>query len=96
MADAKRIIRPIISLLLVGVTALGLYNTFGDNGDVVLQAQRVACGDTKDCNARMTRMARNPIAQDFEFQLSAASSQTVAVDCSLSLVLLGDWQCKKQ
>ena len=95
MAESKRVIRPIISALIIGATALGLYNVFSDNSDVVSLAESVACGK-ENCSVQMTRQERNPFAQSFAFQTSLKNESTVEVRCVRSLYLLGEYDCRKK
>ena len=39
MAEARRIVRPIISLCLIGVTVLGFMNVYGDNTEVIRMSE---------------------------------------------------------
>ena len=95
MAESKRVIRPIISALIIGATALGLYNVYSDNGDVIALAESVACGKEK-CSVQMTRQERNPFAQTFAFQTSLGQQSSVEVRCVRSLFLLGEYDCQKK
>ena len=92
MADSKRLIRPLISILIIGATLLGLYNVYGDNSDVVVLAKIVACGDP-DCKATKTHEARYPFTQGFTFQTKKGS---VDIRCARSLYLLGEYSCEKK
>jgi len=96
VAAAKTLARPVITVVLLGATALGLINVYGDNRDVVKQAERVACG-SEQCSANMTRMERNPISQNFSFQTKlrkAQSSKSVDVSCRRTAWLFGDYVCQ--
>jgi hypothetical protein len=93
MADTSRIVRPIVFVICIGATALGLNNVFGDNREVVSQAEKVACGDKQGCIARMTRGSRSPIGQSFSFQTDVKKQEVVDVDCRRSAYLLGEWSC---
>ena len=95
MSDGRRIIRPIISVALIAVTALGLLNVFEDNTAVINQAQTTACGGST-CAVKMTRMARNPLFQNFTFQTSVKNQTTVDVECRRELYLVGAYKCEKQ
>ncbi len=95
MAELKRVIRPAISALIIGATALGLYNVYSDNSDVIALAESVACGKEK-CAIQMTRQERNPFAQSFAFQTSVKNQSTVEVRCVRSMYLLGEYDCRKK
>lgn len=93
MAETKSIIRPAVSLFCVVVTALGLYNVYGDNAEVRARAEALACGK-KDCAVRITSQSRSPIGQQFEFQTEG--STRVTVDCRRAAWLLGGYQCERE
>jgi hypothetical protein len=95
MADGRRIIRPIVSIVLIAVTAFGLLNVFEDNTALIGQAQTVACGGTT-CAVKMTRMERNPLFQTFTFQTSIKHQTAATVKCHRQFYLVGAYQCEKQ
>jgi hypothetical protein len=99
MSDSKRLIRPVVWILVVGATALGLYNVYGDNADVVAQAEQVACGAAK-CAVSMTHQERAAWGQKFTFQTSLEEKgkkyETVDVSCSRSMVLVGEYSCARK
>ena len=95
MAEASRIVRPLVAILCIGVTALGLINVYGDNTEVLAQAERLACEGRQQCTGRMTRMSRTPIGQSFTFQTDVKPPTLVEVDCNRSAYLFGEWSCKK-
>jgi hypothetical protein len=102
MAEGRSIARPIIAIVCIGVTVFGLINVYGDNADVVAQAESVACG-APSCSVQMTRMSRSPITQSFTFQINpkqqassmVAGSSTTDVECTREYFLLGEYQCKR-
>jgi hypothetical protein len=94
VAEARRIVRPIVLFICIGATALGFNNVFSDNSDVIAQASKVACGTAESCAAHMTRGSRNPIGQSFSFQTDVKKQSTVDVKCRRSAFLLGDWSCE--
>jgi hypothetical protein len=94
MADNRRVLRPVISILLITATALGLMNVFADNAEVVAQAKDLACGGTT-CKAQMTQMSRNPISQDFTFQTNAKESDAVRISCHREYYLVGPYKCSR-
>ena len=101
MAEAKTLVRPAISVLLIGVTITGFINVFSDNAEVIAMAQTAACGKP-NCAYQMTRQARNPIMQSFTFQTVLTERRninqqtTVDVDCRRSLWLVGQYSCERQ
>jgi hypothetical protein len=101
MSEARRVVRPLISVLLIGITITGFINVFSDNAEVIKLAQTTACG-TPTCAYQIVREARNPIMQSFTFQTTlterrnANQSMTVDVDCHRSLYLVGEYQCERK
>lgn len=95
MAREGRSIRPLISLLLVVATVLGLLNVYSDNGAVQAQASRLACGGT-DCPATVIGLSRTPIAQTFTFNARppGKGARSVEISCQKAFILLGDYGCK--
>ncbi len=91
----KRFVRPIISVILLGATALGLINTFSDNKDVIAMAEVTACGKPS-CSVQMTREARSPFAQSFSFQTDRAPQKVANVECRRAYVLLGAYACRPE
>jgi hypothetical protein len=96
--DTKSISRVIIPFLLLGATALGLNNTYGDNSDVIALAQKSACG-RPGCGVTITRESRSPFSQEYSFQTRLIKkgenerSATVDVECRRAYLLFGDWSC---
>src|SRR5688500_4068348 len=93
MAEAKNIIRPLVSISLIGLTVLGFYNVFGDNTETRALAESTACGKAR-CSVRLLENARNPIGQSFEFQ--TGETARVRVSCHRSFYFLGDWKCERE
>jgi hypothetical protein len=93
MAEARNIIRPLISITLIGLTVLGFYNVFGDNTEARATAELAACGKPS-CSIRLLENARNPIGQSFEFQVGETLRSRVA--CHRTFYLLGDWKCERE
>jgi hypothetical protein len=98
VAQSKGIVRNLISLVLLGGTALGLYNVYSDNTEVKTQAERVACAG-RECTSSFLRESRSPIAQSFTLQTKLVEkgkvdrSASVDVECKRELVLVGEYRC---
>lgn len=98
MSQSRGPLRSLFSLLLLGATALGLYNVYADNADVRALAERTACG-ARDCSTKVTREARSPLGQSFTFQTrlvqrgKSQESATADVECRRQYYLLGEYQC---
>lgn len=99
MSD-RGLARPVFAILCIAVTAAGLMNVYGDNSEVVKQAERVACG-REDCSVTVTRVERGPISQSFTFQTEitergkGASGNTAAVTCRRAFWFVGDYECRR-
>ncbi len=102
MSEKTRFVRPLISVVLIGASVLGLMNVYSDNTDVVRQAEQVACDKSPDCTARLTRVDRSPISQSFSFALSyelkggkrdSTRPKDRGVKCSRAFFLLGEYSC---
>lgn len=96
MAGSSAFIRPLISVLLVSLTVLGLSNVYSDNTDEVKMASEVACG-TKVCETNMVQMQRSVLSQSFVFQTRPSDgkgdSATVSVECTRQYVFAGRYEC---
>jgi hypothetical protein len=101
MAERSGLTRGIVLAICLGGTALGLANTYGDNADVVKQAERVACGGD-NCSFQKLREERSVLAQRFTFQVeltekgkAVRKSASADVECKRAYVLLGAYACQK-
>lgn len=88
----KSLIRPLLSGLLLILTALGLMNVYSDNSEVVKMAEAAACNG---CELRAVAVGRSPIEQTFSFQVGQ-STRVVAVRCQRSFILVGSYVCSAQ
>lgn len=93
----SKLTRPLITLILIAVTALGLLNVYGDSDEVVALAQKTACRGTQ-CQTRTTRIERTPFAHEYDLAASIPSGKqsstvSVTVRCRRAYVLLGEWSC---
>ena len=80
----------VLSALALLATILALYNVYGDNTELQLRAERLACG--APC-VRLLRAQRTPLEQSFTFQSSVQPARTIEVHCRRGLLLLGDYAC---
>ncbi len=97
---SRQLIRPVISVLLLGLTVLGLVNVYGDHSEVESLAKSVACGGS-ECPTQLTRVDRNPLAHNYDLvtkpkSAKSAPSVTVSVSCRRAYILLGEWSCTKE
>jgi hypothetical protein len=98
MAERSGLSRAVLVAVCLGVTALGLSNTYADNADVVALAERAACG-SGDCSYQKLREERSPLAQSFTFQVRLTEkgrerAATADVECRRAYVLIGAYACR--
>lgn len=83
--------RKVLSLLLLSLSLLALYNVYSDNTAVVKRAESLACG-SKPC-VRLLRSERTPLSQSFTFQTSIDPVASRDVHCEQPFVLFGGFEC---
>ena len=86
--QAKQLVRPLVSVLIIGSSVCCLYNVMADDTELRREAGRVACGEGK--LVAPWRVGRYPVWQTYGFQCPAGS---VDVTCTRSLYLLGEYTC---
>jgi hypothetical protein len=96
--EGRTVLRIVILVSCVGLTALGYRNSNGDNTDAVAFATRTACGEA-DCSASLMQQARGSFGHEYGFQVERGVAgkkrpEHVIVSCQRELVLLGDWKCE--
>lgn len=95
---AHAIVRPLVALICLAGTALGLNNTYGDNSEVRALAEQTACGK-QQCSVKTLHEARSAFEQTFGFQTALVEKgkpgrgASVDVACQRALYLLGQYQC---
>ena len=97
MSKLKQFARPLLTLFLLVITALGLFNVYGDSSEVVALAQRAACLGT-DCPTRTTRIERTQFGHEYDLAATLPNgkkSETVTstISCKREYVLVGSWTC---
>src|ERR1043166_5775188 len=97
MAERSGFTRALVAALCLGVTALGLANTYGDNADVVALAQRTACGGGA-CSYETLKQDRSALSQSFTFQVRLTEkgrerAATADVECKREYVLVVAYAC---
>ena len=97
MAERSGATRAIVMGICLGLTALGLRNTYGDNAEVKALAQRAACG-SPECAVTVLRQERSPFSQSFGFQVKTVEKgrergASADVECKRAYILLGDYNC---
>jgi len=97
--EARSLVRPLIALLCLGGTALGLNNTYGDDTEVKAMAEKVACGNAP-CVVKTLNERRSAFKQAYGYQTAlvekgkSTKGATVDVECARAYVLLGEYSCK--
>lgn len=100
MSKLKLFLRPLLTLLLIALTALGLMNVYGDSGEVVTLAQKVACHGA-ECPTRTTRIERTPFGHEYDLAATLQNGKkgetvSVTISCKREYVLIGDWNCTEK
>jgi hypothetical protein len=94
VAEPGVVRRVIIPFVLMGLTALGLMNTYGDATDVEKLAAETACGG-KMCPVRMSEFNRTPFSHDYVYAVGK-DGHRVSVKCAREWIFLGDYRCEKK
>ncbi len=94
MAEPGVVRRVVIPVVLLGLTVLGLLNTYGDATDVQRLAAETACGGAP-CGNRLVEFSKSPFSHEYAFQLEKTGAR-VEVTCKRALVFLGDYACVKK
>lgn len=97
--SASTYVRPLISVLLITLTVLGLLNVYSDNGEVQQRAEGIACGG-EPCTARLVQLERTVLAQTFTFDTRPSEprspSRTAVVKCQREFIFAGGYSCEAQ
>ena len=101
MSNARSLIRPLVAVTCIGLTALGLRNTYADNIEEKKLAEQLVCSEP-GCSARLISESRSAIGQSFAFQIvetkagRTQSSGIAHIECSRELIFLGAYQCERK
>jgi len=80
-----------LTLALIGASALGIYNVFGDATEVMRLASEAACeGQSAGCSGFMTRGERWPIGHTYDM---VTPRGTKTVKCHREYYLIGEYHC---
>jgi hypothetical protein len=96
--SARAIFRSLFAALCLAGTALGLNNTYGDDGEVKALAEKTACGSAS-CSVKMLHESRSAVKQSFGYQTAlvergkSGRNASVDVECTRQYVLLGEYRC---
>ena len=91
----RGLIRPLFTILLAVVTIAGLYNVYGDTGEVKAQAEQVACGAV-GCSVTLVAESRTPFAHNYTYQTSIEHQTTAMVECAREYVFAGPYRCERK
>ena len=94
MAEAGVVRRIVVPMVLIGLTVLGLLNTYADAGPVQKLAAETACGGAM-CPVELREFSRSPFSHEYVYQVGRQGTQ-VRVKCARSAIFLGDYACAKQ
>ena len=86
-------IKKIIAIVCIVGSAGAIYNVNSDVAEVQALAEVAACG-AEGCK-QLLGLQRMPTSQQFTFQIQDGSAQTAIVECTRSLLLFGDYSCKR-
>ncbi len=86
-------LKKIVAIACIGGSAAAIYNVNSDVSELQKTAEEIACG--ADGCLQLLGMQRMPTSQQFTFQIQEGSSKTAIVECSRSLLLFGDYTCKR-
>ncbi len=89
----QQAVRPIVSVVLIILSVLGLMNVYSDNTEVESMARDLAC-EGERCEANLRQVQRTPISQQFHFAITGGT--VVIVECSRAALFVGEYSCKKQ
>lgn len=96
MSEKSNVVRPLISVLLVVLTVLGLMNVYSDNSAEVKTASDLACGG-EACETNLVQMQRSVLGQSFVIQARPSGgkgeSKSVDVECARQFVFFGEYRC---
>ena len=90
--NARTLLRSVLIVLCLVVTAASVMNVFVDNEEVRALAEKTGCGAAAPTCA-MTRMERTPLHQSFEF---VSKKETAEVVCTRSAILFGAYTCARE
>ncbi|MET0793729.1 MAG: hypothetical protein ABW061_19575 [Polyangiaceae bacterium] len=96
--SARSVVRPLIAVLCLVGTALGLNNTYGDNAEVKALAEKTACGSAA-CSVKTLHESRSALKQAFGYQTAlvekgkSGRNASVDVECERAYFLLGEYRC---
>jgi len=96
--EARSLVRPLFLVLCLSATALGLNNTYGDNADVKVLAEKTACGSAP-CVVKTLNEHRSAFKQSFGYQTAlvekgkSTNGASVDIECARAYVLLGEYEC---
>ncbi len=85
----SRFIRPLISVILLLLTVLGLHNVYADHTAILEKAKAKACDQ---CQPNLSQLSKSPISHKYFLQTPEG---TIVVECSRPYVFFGEYTCDK-
>jgi hypothetical protein len=91
----------VIFVLCIGLTALGLRNTYADNTEEQRMAEQLACS-AENCSTNLMSVSRSALGQSFVIQVIDKKNQrsqnagVVNIECARAYVFLGDYKCERK
>lgn len=86
----SRAIRPLLSVVLLLLTALGLHNVYADHTPVLEKAKATAC---EQCQTSLSQLSKSPISHTYFLR---TPDRTVVVKCQRPYIFMGEYTCKKK
>ncbi len=98
--ETRSIARPVLMVLCLAATALGLNNTYGDDAPLRALAESTACGSAQ-CSVSLLREDRSAFKHSFSYQTRLLeqgkphdqASASADVECRRAYYLVGAYQC---
>jgi hypothetical protein len=98
--QARTLLRIVVIVSCVGLTALGYRNSNGDNSDAIALATQAACG-SDPCSASLEQQARGSFGHEYGFKVARTVNgkqklEQAIVACEREMVFIGDWKCEQK
>lgn len=90
-AKLRSLFSVLLTLLLVGASAVGLYNVFGVREEILALASQSACeGQAPDCKAQLLFLDITPFSHTYRLSTPKGTS---LVTCKRPLIFAGSFAC---
>ncbi len=87
-------LKKVVAVLCIGGSVAAIYNVNSDVAALQKTAEGIACGN--DGCLQLLGIQRMPTSQQFTFQVQKGSAETAIVECTRSVLLFGEYTCKRQ